>query len=87
MAVLNFSAHTGSSEARGSQFALPGVPVPLEIGYKLVAKMTERLLECVCRQVSAKGFERLCLLADRFAVSARADDSRSDRTFDAARDR
>jgi hypothetical protein len=52
---------SGSSEARGSQFALSGVPVLLEIDYKLVAKMTKRLLECVCRQVSAEGFQRLGL--------------------------
>jgi len=49
--------------ARSSQFALPGVPVLLEIEYKLVAKMTERLLECVCCQVSSECFQRLGLLA------------------------
>ena len=78
---------SGLSEAQCSQFALLGVPVLLEIGYKLVAKMTKRLLECVCRQVSAEGFQRLSLLADRLAVRARANNSRSDRALDAPRDR
>src|SRR5260221_13326504 len=77
---------SGLSEAQGSQFALLGVPVLLEIDYKLVAKMTKRLLECVCRQVSAEGFQRLGLLADRLSVRTRADDSPSDRAFDAPRD-
>ena len=56
--------------ARSLQFALLGVPVLLEIDYKLVAKMTKRLLECVCRQVSAEGFQRLGLLPDRLAIGA-----------------
>jgi hypothetical protein len=46
--------------------------VLFEIDYKLIAKMTERLLEGVCRQVSAERFQRLRLLADRLAVGAGA---------------
>src|SRR5258706_8877170 len=84
--VFRILTPSGLSEAQGSQFALLGVPVLLEIDYKLVAKMTKRLLECVCRQVSAEGFQRLGLLADRLAVRTRADDSRSDRAFDAPRE-
>src|SRR3984957_8495118 len=55
--------HSRHSDVQSSQFALPGVPVLLEIEYKLVAKTTERLLECVCCQVSPEGFQRLGLLA------------------------
>jgi hypothetical protein len=51
---------------------LLGIPVFLDTDYKLVAKMTERLLECVWRQVSAKGVQRLGMLADRLAVGARS---------------
>src|SRR6266516_705833 len=85
--VFRILTPSGLSEAQGSQFALLGVPVLLEIDYKLVAKMTKRLLECVCRQVSAEGFQRLGLLANRLAVRTRADNSRSDRALDAPRDR
>ena len=73
-----------ASEAQRSQFALFGIPVFLEIDDELVAKMTKCLLKCVCRQVSTEGFQRLGLLSDCLAVGTRADDSRSDRAFDAA---
>jgi hypothetical protein len=46
------------------------IPVFLKIDYKLVANMTERLLKCVCRQVSAKGVQRLGMLPNRLAVGA-----------------
>src|SRR6476646_3747968 len=70
-----------------SQFALPGIPVLLQIDDELVAEVTERLLECVCRYVPAEGFQRLGLLAARLAVGAVADDTRSDRVLHAAQDR
>src|SRR5882757_5849498 len=59
-----------------SQFALPGVPVFFEIDDQLIAEMTERLLESVCRQVPAKCFQRLGLLSDRLAIGAGTDDTR-----------
>src|SRR5258707_1972396 len=76
---------SGLSEAQGSQFALLGVPVLLEIDYKLVAKMTKRLLECVCRQVSAEGFHRLGLPPDRPSRRTPANDYRLQRAMLAPR--
>src|SRR6185295_16853700 len=78
--------HNGGPRAN-SQLALVGVPVLLQIDNELIAQMAESLFEGVSRHIPAEGFQRLGLLADRLAVSAGADDARSDRVFDAARDR
>src|SRR5258708_4327039 len=75
-----------NSLRQDSQFALFGVPVLFEIDDQLVAEMTERLLEGICRQGSTERFQRLRLLTDRLAGRARAHHAGSDRTFDEPRD-
>ena len=46
----------------------------LQINNELITQMAERLFEGVGRHIPAEGFQRLSLLADRFAVGAGTDD-------------